>query len=102
MQVLKLPRLVGTREAVRDLMIDQGVSSSSLRAEPFVVLCRDLATGSTSFADELVKTVLEDGGAQALILVGAPDRFLNHVQSSAERRHVAGKVVVGSGAEVGV
>ncbi len=101
MQVLKLPRLVGTREAVRDLMIDQGVSSS-LRAEPFVVLCRDLATGSTSFADELVKTVLEDGGAQALILVGAPDRFLNHVQSSAERRHVAGKVVVGSGAEVGV
>ena len=101
MEQLRLPRLAGTREAVGDLLAEQQVAPS-LAGEELVVLCRDLASGSTSFADQLVKEVLEQRGASAIVLVGAPSRFVALVQESAQRRGVADRVRVSSGAEAGV
>jgi hypothetical protein len=98
---ITLPRLVGTRETARDLLAEHGVPES-LTSERVVVLCRDLASGSTSFADELVKELLVDRAATQLILVGAPERFVDHVRAAAARRGVAERVQVRSGAELGV
>lgn len=101
METLLLPRLVGTREAVRDLLAEQDVSGS-LAGESLVVLGRDLASGSSSFADELVVEVLERRKADHLILVGMPDQFVRHVRESAARRDVSERVSLRSGAELGV
>lgn len=101
MPQLRLPRLVGTREAVSDLLAEQQLPAS-LAGETVVVQCRDLASGSTSFADELVKQVLGDRGAATLTLVGAPDRFVAYVRAAAERRGVVARVTVRSGAELAV
>src|SRR4051794_13457768 len=78
---LVLPRLVGTREAVNDLLVDQEVPQA-LAGERVLVLCRRLASASTSFADQLVKTVLVEREASELVLVGAPVRFADHVLQS--------------------
>ena len=101
MEQLRLPRLAGTREAVTDLLAEQHVPAS-LTGECLGVLCRDLASGSTSFADELVKQVLTERDAAELTLVGAPERFVTLVRAAAQRRGVADRVHVRSGAELGV
>ena len=101
MPQLRLPRLVGTREAVTDLLAEQQVPAS-LRDEPLVVLCRVVASGSTSFADELVRQVVEVRDARELVLVGAPERLLRYVRDAAGRRGVSSRVVARSGAEVEV
>jgi hypothetical protein len=101
MEQLRLPRLVGTREAVTDVLHEQGVPAT-LAGEQVAVLARDLASGSASFADELVKEVLCERGAAELSLVGAPERFVEHVHAAAVRRGVADKVHVRSAAELGV
>lgn len=98
---LRLPRLVGTREAVSDLMAEQQIAAS-LRGERLVVLCRDLAAGSMSFADELVKQVLDERCADELVLVGAPQRFVGGVRAAAQRRSVADRVHVRTAVEAGV
>ncbi len=101
MEQIVLPRLAGTREAVGDLLAAQAVPSP-LSGQTVVVLCRELASGSPSFADELVKELVEDRSAAELVLVGAPARFQHHVQAAAVRRDVAGRVRLGNGAELGV
>lgn len=101
MEQIVLPRLAGTREAVSDLLAAQSVPAA-LTGETVVLLCRALASGSPSFADEMVKEVLVERGADELVLVGSSERFLQHVTAAAERRDVAGRVRVGSGAELGV
>lgn len=101
MEHLTLPRLAGTRETVGDLLASQSVPVS-LDGQVVVVLSRALASGSPSFADELVKEVLGERGAAELVLVGSSPRFTHHVEAAAARRHLAERVRVGSGAELGV
>lgn len=101
MAQVTLPRLAGTREAVTDLFEAQAISPR-LSGDMLVVLGRELASGSTSFADELVKVAIVDRGADELVLVGAPGRFIEHVQGAAQRRHVADRVKVRSAAEAGI
>jgi hypothetical protein len=98
---ITLPRLVGTREAARDLLAEHRVPPT-LAGEQVVLLCRDLASGSTSFADELVKDLLVDRAAAELVLVGAPERFVDHIRATAARRDVGSRVHVRTGAELGV
>lgn len=101
MQLIVLPRLAGTREAVGDLLAAHEVPGP-LSGQTVIVLCRELASGSPSFADELVKELIEDRAAAELVLVGAPALFQRHVEAAAVRRDVAGRVRLGSGAELGV
>jgi hypothetical protein len=95
---LRLPRLVGTREAAVDLLDAQDVARD-LRTADVVVFCDDLATGSASFADELVRQVLVERHGVHLVLVGAPQLFWMRVSESAERRGVADRVTQKSAAE---
>ncbi|MDP9396833.1 MAG: hypothetical protein M3P96_02960 [Actinomycetota bacterium] len=101
MEKLILPRLAGTREAVDDLLAEQQLPEE-LVGERLAVLCADLASGSSSFADQLVLEVLVNRGADELVLVGAPERFVQYVRAAAKRRGVAGRVAERSGAELEV
>jgi hypothetical protein len=96
--VLRLPRLVGTREAAVDLLEAQDVPRD-LRAADVIVFCDDLATGSASAADELVRQVLTERHGGHLVLVGAPQLFWRRVCESAERRGVPERVAQKSAAE---
>lgn len=98
MYELRLPRLVGTREAVVDLLDEQHVPRA-LDAADVVVFCDDLATGSASFADELVRQVLIERDGGGLVLVGAPQSFWARILESARRRDVVGRVTLKSAAE---
>ncbi len=96
---LVLPRLVGTREAVGDLLNEQAVPSR-LEGKDLVLLCRDLAAGSTSFADELVLQILVRRRALRLVLVAAPSSFVTRTRDAARRRGVQDQVVVDTAAHV--
>lgn len=98
---LELPRLVGTRDAVSDLLAEQGLPSN-LAGQDVVVLGRALASGSSSFADQLVHEVLEVRGANRLILVGSPSLFKTRVREAAERRCVDTRLREAPAAEVHV
>ena len=88
---LVLPRLAGTRDLVSQLLADQRVPAD-LHGATVVVLARELASASASFADALVREVVEVRGARELALVGAPDHFVQQVDGAASRRGVAGSV----------
>jgi hypothetical protein len=100
-QTLRLPRVIGRRDRITELLAAQDVPES-LVGETFVVLCRELFAGSGSCADELVRAVVEERGASEMFLVGAPKDFVALVLESAARRHVASRVAVGRAAELGV
>jgi hypothetical protein len=95
---LRLPRLAGTREAAVDLLDAQDVPHDLRRAD-VVVFCDDLATGSASFADELVRQVLSQRHGGHLVLVGAPQSFWTRVSEAAGRRGLRDRVVQRSAAE---
>lgn len=86
---LDLPRLASSREAANALVSS---ARGELKDAVVTVNCRDLLSGSPSFADELVKRVLEVGGAAELVLVGAPRDFTNYVRDSAHSRAVLSRV----------
>jgi len=81
--------------------MDQSVSKE-LAGEQVFVMCRNLASGSTSFADQLVKELLVERKADDLILVGAPQRFASYVLESADRRGVRSRVNVQASAQLSV
>lgn len=101
MEHLVLPRLAGTREAVYDLLAEQDVPKE-LAGQTLTVHARGLASGSPSFADQLVKVVLEERQAEGLIILGAPQRFIGHVLASAERRGLRPRVSTTAEAAAGV
>ncbi len=88
---LSLPRLAGTREAARDLVSDQHIPDD-LTGQTIDVFCRNLASGSTSFADELVTILLSERHAAYVVLLGAPSRFVDHARDSAARRGFSGRI----------
>ena len=96
-----LPRLAGPREAVADLLEEQNVAGD-LAGDSLVVFASELTSGSSSFADELVREALEERKAQHLVLVGPPKLFQERVVASAERRGFSERVRTASGAEVAV
>jgi hypothetical protein len=96
---LRLPRLVGARETVRELVAEAQVPG---RIDgDFVVYGDDLATGSGSAADELVKQALEVRGARRLVVVSAPKRFEERLTAAAADRHVTERLVFQHAAGIG-
>lgn len=96
---VSLPRLVGTRPAVGHLLDEQHVPVD-LSGERAVILCRDLVSGSASFADELVRVLLQERSADDLVLVAAPERFVELVSAAASSRGIGGRTSVGSAVEL--
>jgi hypothetical protein len=99
MTTIVIPRLAGTRDAFRQLLDDQGVPAV-LSGQTVVVLCREVVSGSSSYADEVVHQVLGVRGARELVLVGGPPLFTGRVLGAAERRGLAGRVRTGAAADV--
>lgn len=96
---IELTGLFGTREAAQDLLADLSLPSD-LSGSHVVLYCRDLLSGSTSFADELVRTLIVARGARSVALVGAPARFAGHMHDSAKRRGVSDRVHEQSAAQI--
>jgi hypothetical protein len=89
MLTLVLPYLVAGRD-LADKMVDH------LDEKPYgqvvAVDARKLASGSRSFAGQLVRRIAADGGASQLLLIGAPEQFAAYVADAARALGVNGKV----------
>lgn len=85
-----LPRLAGSRSAARKL-----VESADAPLEGSIVIldCRQLRSAPPSFADEIVKATLEDGGAVSLTLKDASEDFIRYIRESAARRKIADNLI---------
>ena len=86
---LDLPRLASSREAA-DALVSR--ISDDVKDASVTINCRDLLSGSPSFADQLVKRLLVEKEAKELVLVGAPRDFTSYVRDSATSRSVATRV----------
>ena len=89
MLTLRLPNLVAGRD-LADQMLDRFGQPFDHRT--VVVDARGTATGSPSFASQLVHRTLVEGNAEALVLVGAPKRFEEQVTESANRSQVSDRL----------
>ena len=96
---IELTGLFGTREAADDLVASAGIAND-LTGTQVVLYCRDMLSGSTSFADQLVRTLVVDRDAKSVALVGAPERFARHMNESAHRRGVSDRVREESAAQI--
>ena len=99
MQELVLAGLLGTRESADDLVARAGLPRD-LAGSGVVLFCRDLLSGSTSFADQLVDELVAKRHADSVIVVGAPERFRKHMLDAARRRGLSGRVRIESAAQL--
>src|SRR4051794_14341251 len=89
MLTVVLPQLVAGRD-LADAMVDR--LDRDVRGETVVLDCRGLVSGSPSFASQVVHRVLAEGGAESLVVVGAPARFAKYVTDSASALGVAARL----------
>lgn len=102
MQTIRLPRLGGTREAA-DALLDATIGPlEPLRGEPIVLLGRDLLSSSESFADQLVKRLLDEEHVSEIVMVAPPRKFEAYIRQAAERRGHPGRIRKDSAARVAV
>jgi hypothetical protein len=80
MPTLTLSQLV----AGRDLATAAVQKLGAIEAAHVVVDARPLISGSTSFAGQLVRSALVDGGAAKLTVVGGPPDFLDDIRIAAK------------------
>lgn len=76
---LTLPLIV----AGRDFAAEMADRLGDILDRSIVVDATGLSSGTSSFAAELVTRVLVDGKAAELIIVGAPDPFVEYAQEAA-------------------
>lgn len=98
---VELPRLLGTRKAAQDA-VEHANLPDSLTDHSVVVVANRVASVSASYADELVKQLLEERGADAILLVGASEHLEGRLKDAVSRRHVSGTVRRTTAAEAGV
>jgi hypothetical protein len=79
----------GSRQQATDLL--DGLPDD-LSASEVTIDCRDLAVSTSSFWDEVVKTVLVTRGARQLSLLDAPTRAGELARRSASNRGVADRL----------
>jgi hypothetical protein len=83
--VLTLPRLVAGRELAA-AMVDQ---LGSLAGAQLIVDGRNMVTGTGSFAAGLIRRALIDQHAAGVVLVGAPEDFVDYAADAATKLGVA-------------
>ena len=86
---IRLPRVVGTRPAVAPFLTDV---PADLRGQQVVLDSRALLSGTPSFADEMVRTVLIDRAADELVVLGATSDFAADLTASARDHGVLDRV----------
>lgn len=87
---LTLPMLV----AGRDFADDMADRLGDVTDRSVVVDATGLASGSSSFAAQLVSRVLVDGKAAELVLVGAPEPFVDYARKAAADAGVPGALQI--------
>ncbi len=85
---LTLPLLVAGRDLAARAVQRLGVIA---RTE-VIVDARPLASGTTSFAAQLVQSVIVEGEADRLLVVGGPADFVADIQAAARALSVADRV----------
>lgn len=83
-----LPRLIGSRETVRALLLHEAPLVDAV----VLLNARELRSASASAADEFVIVALVEGSAAALEIVGATPEFAKDVETSARDYGVADKI----------
>lgn len=79
MITLVLPSLVAGRDLADDFVDQLG----DLTDAEVVVDARELTSGTSSFAAQLVRRTLVDGRAKQVVVVGAPSTFVRHLHDAA-------------------
>jgi hypothetical protein len=89
---LTLPQLVAGREIAAAAVARLG----TIEDADVVVDARALASGTSSFAAQLVRSVVVDGRAKRLTLLGGPEPFVHDARSAAASLGVAEQLVTDS------
>jgi hypothetical protein len=89
MPTLTLPQLVAGRKLAADAVDRLG----SITGDDVVVDARPLVSGTASFAGQLVRSIVLDGGAARLTVIGGPADFLDDVRAAATQLGVADRMV---------
>ena len=82
-----LPRLIGSREAVRELL-----AGTPLAGKVVVLNARELRSASPSAADEFVKFALVEGRAETLEVIAAAPHFCRDLEASSRARGVEARL----------
>jgi hypothetical protein len=88
MPTLTMPQLVAGRGLAAAAVQRLG----PLDAAHVLLDARPLVSGTASFAGQVVRSVLLDGHAAALTVIGGPDDFLADIRSAADKLDVTGQV----------
>jgi hypothetical protein len=75
---------------------------SNLDSDDVVVIGNRVASVSASYADELVKELLQERRARAIVLVGASEHLTERLRNAAARRHVEDRLRASSAVDAGV
>lgn len=89
MPTLTLPQLVAGRKLAADAVDRLG----SITGDDVAVDARPLLSGTTSFAGQLVRSVVLEGGAARLTMIGGPSDFLDDARAAATQLGVADRLV---------
>ena len=88
MATLTLPQLVAGR-GLAEAAVDR---LGPLDAQQVTVDARPLVSGTSSFAAQLVRSILTDKHAAGLTLIGGPSEFVDDVRTAAEKLDVTERV----------
>jgi hypothetical protein len=101
--VMPLPRLGGTRDDADKWLADAGLPTGAPQGATIVLLGRDVMAVSTSFADQLVKRLLEDRPDLSVVMVSPPKRLERNLGDARERRGInANRLYKSTAAALGV
>lgn len=89
MPTLTLPQLVAGRKLAADAVDRLG----SISGDDVLVDARPLISGTASFAGQLVRSVVLDGGAARLTVIGGPAEFVDDARAAATQLGVADRLV---------
>lgn len=89
-RTLMLPALVAGRD-LADTFVDHLAGQPG---DEVVVDARELVSGTSSFAAQLVQRVLVDDGAHRLVLLGPPENFAGYAREAAAALSVADRLDV--------
>jgi hypothetical protein len=89
--VVPVPRVSSSREQARSILeaLPPDLSGNSIQID-----CNELAVGTPSFLDEVVKIILVERHADRLRLMNAPGRVAEHAKRAAAKHEVSDRLEI--------
>ncbi len=88
---INLPRVASSRGAADSLVAD---APDQLHGIVVTLNCRDLFSGTRSFADQLVQRLLIERGAEQLVLLRPPAALADHFREATSAHGVGGRLQI--------